>query len=105
MSATGNKQKSWIIESSYAEMLEQMAYFDGFVCIFVSESKQCDLLWFGRFAVCYSHRFWLTQLICETNSKLAEILSSNLAIRYSLILKKASIPSLESERKSHYMAQ
>lgn len=88
ISISGNKQKPWITDTSYAKMLEQMAYFDGFVCIFVSESQQCDLLRFGRFALCYSHKFWLTQLICETNSKLTEILSSNSAIHYSSIKKK-----------------
>lgn len=75
------------------------------ICLYFCESKQCDLLWFGRFVVCYSHRFWLTQLICETNSKLADILVSNLAIHYSSLFKKASTSSLEAERKSHHRAQ
>lgn len=39
MSASGNEQKLWIIDTNYAKMLEL-----GFVSIFVSESKQCDLL-------------------------------------------------------------
>lgn len=44
MSVSQNEQKSCIIDTGYATVLEWMAYFDGFVSIFVSESKQCNLL-------------------------------------------------------------